>query len=113
MSLFTAAEIADMHATYAEALVDTCTITRGLTTVATDVPCAVVKGIRSTMPGAAMAPFDKRVDFTVCLQLGTDVLTADVIVVDATGMRLRVGEVVLPASTYDHAVFAETTREDA
>ncbi len=113
MSLFTACEIAEMHAVYAESLVDTCTISRTGVVVALDVPCAVVKGIRSTMPGGGTQPFDRRVDFTLCLGLDADIATNDVVVIDGTGMRLRVGEIVRPASTYDHAIFAETVTEEA
>lgn len=113
MALLSADEIAELHAAYNESLVDTCEIRRADVLIADEVPCAVVKGIRSTMPGAATQPFDRRVDFTLCLPLGTDILTADVVTIDVTGLRLRVGEVIPPASTYDHALFAETVAEAA
>jgi hypothetical protein len=108
--MFTAAEIADLHSTYNEALVDTCVILRDGVTVDT-VACAVMRPRKWSVPGAGGQDLGKDVDFTVSVPLGTDARTNDEITVTGKNLRLRVGELVEPGTTYDHALFLETTVE--
>ncbi len=109
--LFTPAEIAELHADYWSSLASTCVITNPVTGLTTTTRCAVVKRTRQTMGGGAATPIDRLVDDTICLPLNTAVETGYVIVAD--GVRYMAGEVIPAATTYDHGIFVEVTREAA
>lgn len=106
--MFSAAEIADLHATYAESLTSECVISRNGSVMET-VACAVMRPRRWTMDGAGGFEIGKDVDFTVSVPAGTDLRTGDSISVN--DQTLRVGEIIRPGPTYDHALFAQTTVE--
>jgi len=109
--LFTATEIAELHADWVSALVSTCTITNPGTGNAVTTRCAVTKRTRQTMQGGAATPMDRQVDDTIWLPLGTDIAPGYVIVAD--GVRYMAGEVIFAGTTYDHGIAVEVTREAA
>lgn len=116
--MFTAAELAEMHETYLDALPDTCTITNpvpagGSADVTTGVRCGVLRPTRNTLDGSGYTPVNTRVDWTVTVPLGTVVKTGATI--DVTfgdsgkgTKRLKAGQVVDPAS-YSHCPFVQCT----
>lgn len=112
MALLTADELAEMHATYVDALPDTCTITNPVAPgasadVVADVLCAVIRPTQTSLDGAGASPLSRRVTYTITVPLETNVRTgAEISVSD--GRTFRAGEITRPAS-YSHCLYIAVT----
>lgn len=115
MTILTDAEIADLHATWEESLIDTCTITPAVAVGETPTPftvaCAVVQPAGNAGPqSGGGGQLSQSNDVTILVPRGTDVNSGDRI---AWGARaFSVGKVIQP-TTYDPGILAQVVEVTA